>query len=110
MIHKSKNSSIKLRECYFGTRTQKTVCILMLIFFIMSVTVTGCLSSPPSVKKEFTDIAYATKSETQKLDIYLPNEGKCPFPVITAFHGGGFFEGNKSKEYTVPMFHGLNQG
>ncbi len=67
-------------------------------------------SRPPSIKNKFTDIAYATKSETQKLDIYLPNEGKGPFPVIIAFHGEGFFEGTKSKEYTAHMLHGLNQG
>ena len=32
----------------------------------------GCenkTSPPPSIKNKFTDIAYATKSETQKLDI-----------------------------------------
>jgi acetyl esterase/lipase len=50
------------------------------------------------------------QSETQKLDIYLPNEGKAPFPVIIAFHGGGFYEGNKSKEYMTPMLQGLNHG
>ena len=40
----------------------------------------------------------------------MPNEGKGPFPVIIAFHGGGFYEGNKSKEYTAPMLQGLNHG
>ena len=64
----------------------------------------------PSIKNKFTDIAYATKSDTKKLDIYMPNEGKGPFPVIIAFHGGGFYEGNKSKEYTAPMLQGLNHG
>ena len=68
------------------------------------------ISSPPSMKNKFTDIAYATKSETQKLDIYLPNEGKGPFPIIIAFHGGGFYEGNKSGQYTAPMLKGLNHG
>jgi acetyl esterase/lipase len=73
----------------------------------------GCgdqTSPPPSTKNKFTDIAYATKSDTKKLDIYMPNEGKGPFPVIIAFHGGGFYEGNKSKEYTAPMLQGLNHG
>jgi acetyl esterase/lipase len=65
---------------------------------------------PPSIENKFTDIAYATKSETQKFDIYLPNEGKGPFPMIIAFHGGGFYEGNKSRQYTAPMLQGLDHG
>jgi hypothetical protein len=67
-------------------------------------------SPPPSIKNKFTDIAYATKSETQKLDIYLPNGGKGPFPVIIVFHGGGFSEGDKSRDYTDYMLQGLNHG
>jgi hypothetical protein len=51
-------------------RIQNTVFILMLVFIVTLVTVAGCLSSPLSAKNRFTDIAYATKSETQKLDIY----------------------------------------
>jgi len=82
----------------------------MLVFFVTSVTVASCLSPLPSVKNKFTDIAYATKSKTQKLDIYLPNEGKGPFPTIISFHGGGFYEGNKSRQYTAPMLQGLNHG
>jgi acetyl esterase/lipase len=91
-------------------RIKKTVCIFMLVFCVMSVTITGCLSLQSSVKNKFTDIAYATKSKTQKLDIYLPNEGKGPFPTIISFHGGGFYEGNKSRQYTAPMLQGLNHG
>jgi len=60
--------------------------------------------------KTSTDIAYATKSETQKLDIYLPDEGSGPFPVIMAIHGGGFAAGNKNGEDLVPMLQGLNYG
>ena len=55
------------------------------------------LIMPPSVKNEFTDIAYATKSATQKFDIYLPNEGEAPFPVIITFHGGRFTAGSKGR-------------
>ena len=91
-------------------RIRNRVFILMLVFFVTSVTVASCLSPLPSVKNKFTDIAYATKSKTQKLDIYLPNEGKGPFPTIISFHGGGFYEGNKSRQYTAPMLQGLNHG
>ncbi len=91
-------------------RIQNTVCILILVFFVMSVTVAGCLSPLPGIKNKFTDVAYANKSETQKLDIYLPNEGNAPFPVIIALHGGGFYEGNKSSEHIASVLPCLNHG
>ena len=41
-----------------------------------------------------TNIAYATTSGTQVLDLYLP-EGNGPFPVVVNIHPGGFFTGDK---------------
>ncbi|MGL4674181.1 MAG: hypothetical protein ACRCXK_04915, partial [Wohlfahrtiimonas sp.] len=42
-----------------------------------------------------TDIAYATSSEAQKFDIYLPStNGKLP--VVLNIHGGGFMMGDKA--------------
>lgn len=35
------------------------------------------------------DAAYAGTSDAQKLDIYLPEAGDKPFPVIVYVHGGG---------------------
>lgn len=44
---------------------------------------------------EQTDVAYATKSETQKFDIYLPNkEGNLP--IVLNIHGGAFMLGDKA--------------
>jgi len=61
------------------------------------------------IKTKYTDVAYATKSETQKLDLYLPNEGTGPFPVIVEIHGGGFIMGSKSGEIS-PMLEGVKRG
>ncbi len=43
----------------------------------------------------YKDLAYATGSDAQKLDIYLP-EGSSPFPVVIVIHGGGFVTGDKA--------------
>ena len=61
------------------------------------------------VKTKFIDVAYASVSPTQKLDIYLPNEGKGPFPLIIEIHGGGFIIGAKSQNI-APMLEGLKRG
>ena len=47
-----------------------------------------------SVAPAYKDVAYASASSTQKLDLYLP-EGAGPFPVIVNIHGGGFKLGDK---------------
>ncbi|NJD58177.1 MAG: alpha/beta hydrolase, partial [Anaerolineae bacterium] len=42
------------------------------------------------------DLAYTTVSPTDKLDLYIPNTGSGPFPVVIMVHGGGFMMGDKS--------------
>ncbi|HDG9792415.1 TPA: alpha/beta hydrolase [Raoultella planticola] len=62
------------------------------------------------VTYKWLDIPYATQSNAQKLDIYLPGEGKAPYPVIIAIHGGGFIFGDKgTSEVDAPMT-GLKRG
>ena len=41
------------------------------------------------------DVAYASTSAAQTLDIYLP-AGSGPFPVVIIIHGGGFMAGDKA--------------
>ena len=63
-----------------------------------------------AIKTKYTDIAYGNISKTQKLDIYLPNEGSGPFPVIVAIHGGAFKMGNKTGGDVASMIDGVNHG
>ncbi len=62
------------------------------------------------IKRKWLDIPYASISPTQKLDIYLPEEGEGPFPVIMSVHGGAFMGGDKGDIQVVPMLAGLKRG
>jgi acetyl esterase/lipase len=64
---------------------------------------TGTAPQPPlmddkalgAYTQKWLDLPYANKSEKQKLDIFLPNEGTGPFPVIVNIHGGGWAVADK---------------
>lgn len=62
------------------------------------------------IERKFLDIPYASVSPSQKLDIYLPNEGKGPFPVIVSIHGGAFMMGDKGDMQANAMITGLKHG
>jgi len=62
------------------------------------------------IKRKFLDICYASQSSAQKLDLYLPDEGEGPFPVIVAIHGGAFLGGDKADMQLLPMLEGLKRG
>lgn len=51
-----------------------------------------------TIKTKYLDVAYATKSSSEKLDIYLPNESAKSYPVILCVHGGAFKGGDKTGE------------
>jgi acetyl esterase/lipase len=56
----------------------------------------GGSSTFASVAPTYADLAYATISDAQKLDLYIPATGSGPFPVVIMVHGGGFMMGDKS--------------
>jgi|WetSurMetagenome_2_1015567.scaffolds.fasta_scaffold98893_1 acetyl esterase/lipase len=71
--------------------------------------------SPPaaevsSITRKFLNLHYAYQSEAQMLDIYLPEEGEGPFPVIVAIHGGAFMGCDKADMQVLPMLQGLKRG
>ena len=47
------------------------------------------------VKQKYLDVPYACASKFQTLDIYLPNSGSAPYPLIIFIHGGGWRRGDK---------------
>jgi acetyl esterase/lipase len=72
------------------------------------------MQPPPAythhIKRRYLDIPYAILSLSQKLDIYLPDEGEGPFPVILSIHGGAFMGCDKSDMQVLPMLEGLKRG
>lgn len=62
------------------------------------------------ITQKYLDVAYATASEAEKLDIYLPNEGEGPFPVVIQIHGGAFKSGDKASGELTPVLEALNRG
>jgi acetyl esterase/lipase len=54
---------------------------------------------------KFLNIQYAQGDERRQLDIYLPNEGDGPYPVVIDIFGGGWFFGNKSSYKLEPALN-----
>lgn len=71
----------------------------------------GGMSAPDTsaIKQKWLDVPYANISSAEKMDIYLPNQGTGPFPVIVSIHGGGFISGDKASGELTPMLTGLNK-
>ncbi len=63
-----------------------------------------------SINTQYTDVAYGSLSSSQTLNIYLPNEGDGPFPVIVAIHGGAFMMGSATGSDVAAMLQGVNYG
>lgn len=70
----------------------------------------GASMDTSAINKKYLDIPYASASTAQKLDIYIPNTGAGPFPVIIAIHGGAFKMGNKTGGDVAPMLKGVEHG
>ena len=62
------------------------------------------------ISRRFMDIPYASQSPSQKLDIYLPEEGEGPFPTMIFIHGGGFFGGKKGDAQVGTILNAIRYG
>jgi acetyl esterase/lipase len=87
-----------------------TLILLVLVISNTTFAQRSPKTNTENLKRKWLDVAYATKSQSQKLDIYLPNEGDGPFPVILSIHGGAFKAGDKGDNQVIPMLEGLKRG
>ena len=62
------------------------------------------------VKRKFLDVAYDDKSPRQCFDLFLPDEGDGPFPLLIHIHGGGFAFGDKRDDHMDAYLTGIKRG
>lgn len=62
------------------------------------------------IKRRYLNLPYASLSLSQALDIYLPDDGYGPFPVILSIHGGAFMGCDKADMQVMPALEGLKRG
>jgi acetyl esterase/lipase len=75
------------------------------------------MQPPPAythhINRQYLDIPYtpfAKRSISHTLNIYLPDKGEVPYPVILSFHGGAFMGCDKADRQLQPMLEGLIRG
>jgi len=75
------------------------------------------MQPPPAythyIRRRYLDVPYTPfvkRSLSHTLDIYLPDKGEEPFPVILSFHGGAFMGCDKADMQLLPMLEGLQRG
>jgi acetyl esterase/lipase len=72
------------------------------------------MKAPPAhthhIKRQYQNIPYAALSLSQSLDIYLPDDGEGPFPVILSIHGGAFMGCDKADMQVLPALEAMKRG
>lgn len=71
---------------------------------------TASVLETPDLHRKFLNVPYANCTEDEVMDIYLPETGDGPFPVIVDIHGGGWYYGAKSSLKLKPVLKGLEKG
>lgn len=62
------------------------------------------------IKRKYLDIPYGMESKNQCFDLYLPQEGDGPFPLLIHIHGGGFAMGDKRDDHMNAYLSLLHYG
>jgi acetyl esterase/lipase len=89
---------------------KKILSSLLIVLISFTINAQINLYDVSNIKNKHLDVPYASKSEAQKLDIYLPEKGEGQFPVIMSVHGGAFKMGDKRDGQVFPMLEGLKRG
>jgi len=68
------------------------------------------LADTSFIKGKLLNLAYGASSSFQCLDLYYPDSGKPPFPLILAIHGGAWMMCDKADVQVTPMLKALDRG
>ena len=71
---------------------------LLLLLFVTTATngyVQEVSTNPKSATPDHSDVPYSSVADSQKLDLYLPDQSAHPSPCIIFVHGGGWKNGSK---------------
>jgi acetyl esterase/lipase len=66
----------------------------------------SCSADAPtnsSLERTFLDVRYSPVLPAQRLDLYLPDTGTGPFPLVLWIHGGGWTSGSKALDASSPQ-------
>jgi acetyl esterase/lipase len=91
-------------------KSGQSLIVFLSMFCTISLQAQPGKPNTSQITNKWLDVAYASSSPAQKLDIYLPEEGNGPFPVIVSIHGGAFKGGDKADGQVTPMLEGLKRG
>ena len=61
------------------------------------------------IQRRYADVPYGPHP-LQRFDLYLPNKGEGPWPVVVLVHGGGFCACDKRDWHLYPGFFALERG
>jgi acetyl esterase/lipase len=90
--------------------TLKTALVLSLVGLIsISLNAQTKKVDISGIKKKYLDIPYENVPNSPKLDVYLPDSGEGPFPVIVYIHGGAYMFGDKRDAEVQPALEGLKR-
>ena len=91
---------------------RRTPAIISIIawFLVSAMASTFSDTDTTHIRRKWLDRRYASASSAEMLDIYLPDSGHGPFPVILQIHGGAFMEGDKRDGQLSPVLHALGRG
>ena len=70
----------------------------------------GFYTPRPYIKNQYTGIRYAEKTPYELLDLFLPDSGDGPFPLVIDVHGGGFYYGSRSSVRMEPVLNMIKRG
>ena len=80
--------------------------ILRLIAFLLLLLVSVPLSAQRSVRPTDYNVIYGGEDRSLRLDVYLPETGTAPYPVVLMFHGSPGDKSDVSRDGIVQIVHG----